>query len=434
MKRARGVGLFLFLLNTAYLAAFASPTVAYFTNVVLHIGLGLALAAAYALDLRAAWRLTPLWIHAASVVLAAGVLAGLGITVIGAYGPYRWLLPVHIALSLAGGVPLRAAMAAAQLRQPEPRRRAAAAFGVLLVCAAASAAAVTIVKRPAARDAAYRIANPRVPPMMMDEEGAGPTSPFFPSAADTNVHRTIPADFFMTSQSCGRCHKDIYEQWKSSMHHFSSFNNQWYRKSIEYMQDTIGTQPSKWCAGCHDHAVFFNGRFDKPIKEQIDTPEAQAGLACTSCHAITSVRSTMGQGDFEIEYPPLHDLAASEHPVLRFVHDHLTYIDPQPHRDIFIKPFHREQTPEFCSSCHKVHLDVPVNGYRWFRGFNDYDNWKAAGVSGQGARSFYYPPKSQTCADCHMPRVKSTDPAAKGGLIRSHRFMAANTAVPFANH
>ena len=34
---------------------------------------------------------------------------------------------------------------------------------------------------------------------------------------------------------------------------------------------------------------------------------------------------------------------------------------------------------------------MPVNGYRWFRGFNDYDNWQASGVSGQGARSFYYP-------------------------------------------
>ena len=113
----------------------------------------------------------------------------------------------------------------------------------------------------------------------MSEEGRGPTSPFFPSSADTNVRGIIPANFFLTSQTCGRCHRDIYEQWNSSAHHFSSFNNQWYRKSIEYMQDVVGTQPSKWCAGCHDHAVFFNGRFDRPIKEQIETPEAQAGLA-----------------------------------------------------------------------------------------------------------------------------------------------------------
>jgi hypothetical protein len=67
----------------------------------------------------------------------------------------------------------------------------------------------------------------------------------------------IPAKFFMTSAECGRCHKDIYNQWNSSAHHFASFNNQWYRKSIEYMQDVNGVKSSKWCAGCHDHAVFF---------------------------------------------------------------------------------------------------------------------------------------------------------------------------------
>ena len=68
----------------------------------------------------------------------------------------------------------------------------------------------------------------------------------------------------------------------------------------------------------------------------------------------------------------------------------------------------KQQTAEFCSSCHKVHLDVPVNHYRWFRGFNEYDNWQASGVSGEGARSFYYPPKPQQCADCHMPLTNST--------------------------
>jgi tetratricopeptide (TPR) repeat protein len=74
-----------------------------------------------------------------------------------------------------------------------------------------------------------------------------------------------------------------------------------------------------------------------------------------------------------------------------------------------------------------------VNSYRWFRGFNDYDNWQASGVSGEGARSFYYPEKPQRCADCHMPKVKSDDPAAKDGFVRSHRFPAANTALPYVN-
>ncbi len=90
-------------------------------------------------------------------------------------------------------------------------------------------------------------------------------------------------------------------------------------------------------------------------------------------------------------------------------------------------------TAEFCSACHKVHLDVPVNHYRWQRGFNDYDNWQASGISGQGARSFYYPPKPSTCADCHMPLVNSRDPGNHDGKIHSHRFPAANMAVAYVN-
>jgi Tfp pilus assembly protein PilF len=426
-------GVFVFLLNTAYLAAFASPSLFYFTNVVAHLLLGIVLAIAYGRRLLAERRAAALWIAAASLVLAAGVVAGLAIAVVGAAGHFRWLRPTHIALSVAGGLPLILYGAALGYRRLAGTRRLAftAACAAMWICAVASV--VIAARYDGSRKKHYRILNPLEAPLAMDEEGAGPDSPFFPSSADTNVHRTIPATFFMTSQSCGRCHVDIYNQWNSSAHHFSSFNNQWYRKSIEYMQDTIGTKPSKWCAGCHDHAVFFNGRFDRPIKEQIDTPEAQAGLSCTSCHAVTHVRSTMGQGDFEIEYPPLHDLAASENPLLRFAHDQLTYMDPEPHREIFLKPFHTDQTPEFCSSCHKVHLDVPVNSYRWFRGFNDYDNWQASGVSGEGARSFYYPKTSSRCSDCHMPKVKSDDPAARDGFVRSHRFAAANTALPFVN-
>src|SRR5580765_3037684 len=50
-----------------------------------------------------------------------------------------------------------------------------------------------------------------------------------------------------------------------------------------------------------------------------------------------------------------------------------------------------------------------------------------------GARSFYYPPKSQRCVDCHMPKVASGDFGNKGGVVSSHRFPAANTALPTAN-
>jgi Flp pilus assembly protein TadD len=278
-----------------------------------------------------------------------------------------------------------------------------------------------------------RIENPEMPPPTMNQEGDGPQGPFFPSSAQVYGHRKIPSKFFMESDSCKRCHEDIYNQWFSSAHHFSSFNNQWYRKSIEYMQDTIGTRPSKWCGGCHDPAVLYAGLMDTPIKQIVHTPPAQAGLGCMMCHSIAAVKSTMGQGDFYLEYPELHELAASKNPFVRYMHDFLVKLNPEPHRRAFLKPFMKTQTAEFCSSCHKVHLDVPVNHYRWIRGFNEYDNWQASGVSGQGARSFYYPPKPQQCADCHMPLERSQDMGNVDGSVHSHRFPAANTALPTAN-
>src|SRR5882724_5862235 len=278
-----------------------------------------------------------------------------------------------------------------------------------------------------------RIENPEMPPLSMEHEGDGPQGPFFPSSAQVYGHRKIPSKFFMESDSCKRCHEDIYNQWYSSVHHFSSFNKQWYRKSIEYMQDTIGTKPSKWCGGCHDPAVLYAGLMDTPIKQIVHTPPAQAGLGCMMCHSIAAVKSTMGQGDFYLEYPKLHELAASKNPVVRYMHDFLIKLNPEPHRRVFLKPFMRDQTAEFCSSCHKVHLDVPVNHYGWIRGFNEYDNWQASGVSGQGARSFYYPAKPAQCADCHMPLTQSKDMGNIAGFVHSHRFPGANTALPTAN-
>jgi Flp pilus assembly protein TadD len=179
--------------------------------------------------------------------------------------------------------------------------------------------------------------------------------------------------------------------------------------------------------------VLYSGLMDTPIKQIVHRPESQAGLGCMMCHSIANVKSTMGQGDFYLEYPELHELAATKNPVARAFHDFVVRLNPEPHRRVFLKPFMKTQTAEFCSTCHKVHLDVPVNHYRWFRGFNEYDNWQASGVSGQGARSFYYPPKPQQCADCHMPAESSHDAGNVNGMVHSHRFPGANTAVPTAN-
>jgi tetratricopeptide (TPR) repeat protein len=439
LSKLLAIGFLILLLNSSYLAAFSLPTAFYLANIGLHFALGWVLLMLFLRLLARTWPGLPAALRLSALILLVSGGLGVAILAFGATAPFlaarkplHWASTAHVIAGVMGVLALAFALLRPKVQQSTGSPKFARAFGGVLAVALLFPVVAGYYQKYTSAGRDY-IVNPTNPPLNMEGEGAGPQSPFWPSSSNTNVNGIIPANFFMTSQACARCHKDIYDQWNSSAHHMSSFNNQWYRKSIEYMQDVVGTQPSKWCAGCHDHAVFFNGRFDNPIKNQINTPEAQNGLGCLSCHSIVHVGSSMGNGDFEIEYPPMHDLATSENKFLQWGHDFLTYANPEMHTKTFIKPFMRENTPEYCSSCHKVHLDQPVNKYRWFRGFNDYDNWQASGVSGQGARAFYYPDSPKKCADCHMPLVASNDPAAKNGKVKSHRFPAANTALPFVN-
>ena len=413
-----GGAFLLLLLNSGWLWAFPSANVLYVANVLLHVLLGIGLAVGLwfsGIELFRKARSD----RQAMVALSSCAVLGALLCVIGATRPNLAVVVVHGAFGFVG-----AALVAFHWRD----RRIAGFVALALLLPVFSAARNRWF--PSEQD---RIVNPTEAPLSMEYEGGGIESPFFPSAAQTASGSIIPSDFFLESAACGECHKDVYEQWRSSMHHFSSFNNQFYRKSIEYMQETAGVQASKWCAGCHDHAMLFNGMFEEPVAGQLDVPEAHAGLACVSCHSIVHVPDTMGNGGFVIEYPALHGVASSPFRLVRAAHNYVTNIAPAAHRRAFLKPFMRKDGAEFCSTCHKVHLDIPVNSYRWVRGFNSYDNWQASGVSGQGARSFYYPKQPQTCADCHMPLVPSDDPGNRDGMVRSHRFATANTAVPFVN-
>ncbi len=193
---------------------------------------------------------------------------------------------------------------------------------------------------------------------------------------------------------------------------------------------------SRWCAGCHDPVPFFSGAFDDPQFDDVKHPTSQAGITCTTCHAITNVNSTRGNADFTIEEPLHYPFAFSKNPALQWVNHQLIKAKPAFHKKTFLKDFHK--TSEFCSTCHKVHLPFALNQYKDFlRGQNHYDSWLLSGVSGHGARSFYYPEKAQTaCASCHMPLTESKDFGAKrfeGSndklSIHDHTFASGNVAL-----
>lgn len=422
-------------LNAAYLAAYATPSLFYVINALLHPFAGVLAAILFIIYLKRNRDYLTGFAGPISVLcLAVSAAIGIYLFFVGMTVPHSLALYLHVGFAIAGLFFLLVRLRSwAQGRVERVFARKAwritgAGFVAALIFYGSAALCHHYFPNPE-----YTIKNPLTAPTSMYGEGGGKSSLMWPNSAQTANGGTIPRQFFMNSETCEPCHKDIYEQWTHSMHHFSSFNNQWYRKSIEYMQDTIGIKPSMWCAGCHDHALAFTDMMQKyPIREIEFTREGQVGLGCMSCHAIAHVTSTMGNGSYVMKYPPLDRLVASKNPVMRYIANFSILLDPKPHRHVFLKPFHHERkdVAEFCSACHKVHLDYPVDHYRWLRGFDDYDNWQGSGVSGNSARSFYYPPKPMVCIDCHMPLVRSHDFGNINGYVHSHRFVAANTAVP----
>jgi len=419
-------------LSAVVLVAFPAPALTYEAVVVFHIVGGAALMA---LALPTWKRLmagkTMLERVGWSVLLGGGAL-GVALLFTGALRNDWPLLYTHEVVSALAIAVLLSVWLGHRGWLRGSAGKTALRFGVCLIAVAAVAGGAWW-QRTVPWQHANTIHNPAIAPANMYQEGAGPKSPFFPSSAETANGKPVPASYFLDSSSCKQCHADIYRQWESSAHHYSSFNNQWYRQSIVYMQQVDGVQSSKWCAGCHDPALFLANNFNRPMEHRLFTPAAQAGMPCVFCHSIRQVHSTMGNGDYVFQFPPLSRLADSKNPVLQHVVDYLIYEDPEPHRRTFMKPFMQKDPAYFCSTCHKVHLDVPVNNYRWSRGFDDYDNWQASGISGMGARSFYYPAKPLNCVDCHMPLVRSNDDGNVHGYVHSHRFIAANTALPFVN-
>ncbi|HYG36508.1 MAG TPA: tetratricopeptide repeat protein, partial [Clostridia bacterium] len=246
----------------------------------------------------------------------------------------------------------------------------------------------------------------------------------------------------MMDDYCMKCHEDAYKSWFHSAHHFSSFNNQPYLFSVREtrkvaMQRDGDVKAARWCAGCHDVVPFFSGAFDDPNFDDRNHPTANAGITCTACHAITHVNSTQGNADYTIEEPIHYPFAFSTNRFLQFINQQLVKAKPDFHKKTFLKPLH--QTAEFCSTCHKVSIPYELNHYKEFlRGQNHYDTYLLSGVSGHGARSFYYPEKAvSNCAGCHMPLKPSEDFGAgffnptntSTRYIHDHLFPGANTGL-----
>ncbi len=153
--RLAAFSLFVLLLNSAYIFAFTQATIFYEFNVLLHLALGLILAA---VALRYARRYPT---QCGAFLIAA--VPALYLVFRGNTFQHRFVLWLHILLALT-------AVALIGLRAMRSSFRAAYAIAVAILILLPTSAAVYRKLRPNPND---RIHNPPTAPLSMDQEGGG---------------------------------------------------------------------------------------------------------------------------------------------------------------------------------------------------------------------------------------------------------------------
>ena len=145
------------------------------------------------------------------------------------------------------------------------------------------------------------------------------------------------------------------------------------------------------------------------------------------CHSIQSVDG-QGVGGYVMGEPALLEkpdgtktLDVTDQQILDNIPDH---------KRAMVKDLIKR--PEFCAACHKSQVPHQLNDYKFMRAFAVGDELQMSSFSKESPHPFYVRNK-ETCNTCHMKQEPAHffDVSAKNkGTIASHRWAAANTAIP----
>ncbi len=194
-------------------------------------------------------------------------------------------------------------------------------------------------------------------------------------------YQEVPAGLdSLRAESCGTCHQEIYDEWKTSIHaaaYLDPFFQAYWKKDGKV-----------WvCLNCHSPLEnqqpsqvkeIPRNRVEKAVLEpnpHYDAEYQKEAVTCAACH----VRDGAILGPF--------DDSAAPHP---------TRFDPA------------FRTTEICYRCHNV-VSGPFQYY----------NVGPCGTYAEYEGKFFMKEKGMICQSCHMPEVER--PVAHGGPIRQGR-------------
>jgi len=250
-------------------------------------------------------------------------------------------------------------------------------------------------------------------------------NPFAPGNATSTTGTFIPGEKFIPSARCGTCHTDAHTQWRQSAHG-NAFREPFYQKNVKDLQSQRGIEFTRHCESCHNPAALFSGALTRNSK--VKRPFDDDGVSCISCHTIQSANSK-GIGGYVMGEPALL-VKEDGTRLLEGITDQQVLDDIPSHRRAMMRPLLK--TAEFCGACHKSQVPRELNDYKFLRAFAVADEYQMSSFSKESPHPYYVRDK-ETCNSCHMKREPAPlfDVSAKEGKLASHRWPAANTAIPF---
>lgn len=170
---------------------------------------------------------------------------------------------------------------------------------------------------------------------------------------------------FTSSEVCGKCHTQIYDRWKESMHSRATADPIFRASYMEAHYKGEG-EAERICLRCHAPTTRFTHEYDFDV-----TPTSE-GISCDFCHSMKDVDLENEEYPFEIEFG-----------LVKYGPNRKG--DVKQHKVAYSK-LHTEA--RFCASCHEYRPNgVPV--------MTTYSEWKES----------VYAEEGKPCQYCHMPEV-----------------------------
>ena len=246
-------------------------------------------------------------------------------------------------------------------------------------------------------------------------------------ATGVNANK-LKIEQFISPETCGDCHGDIYSQWENSMHNQAHFDPVYDKVSAflrKNLTDKDEIAEAESCVKCHTPIGNITGFPLKVTDDRKKTPKiATKGIQCDYCHSATGaskpynnglvIEPGNGEDDPGIKRGPFKDSESDFH-------------------ETAFSKFHTKSA--ICGTCHDVKhvsFDTVLE--------STYTEWQKSPYNTKD------PKKATNCQDCHMyqrpgipatgstKRPKNKGKAADDGPVRdhifTHYFVGGNVPVP----